>query len=205
MGWYAGYAQGNGKRGKSERVDVTWLDAGNDPREQERQIEQLLKKTGRQRVKVVVLQPVDPRQSPPLVEKLTRAKVKVLALERLVSNVPLDGYLASDHFLAGQLQARYVMNLASLQKPFNALILKGDPADPAAQEIAGGIRGSLNENVQILKELDHFRNDQSMATLNVRQALQENKIDVIFATDSRLAAGAVTALKSVGLTDQVPE
>ncbi|MEW5897816.1 MAG: substrate-binding domain-containing protein, partial [Bacillota bacterium] len=134
---------------------------------------------------------------------LARAKIKVLALERLIPNVPLDGYIASDHLLAGQLQARYALNRAGPQKPVNALILKGDPADPAAQEIAAGIRNSLNENIRLLKEVDHVRSVEGTAALNVQQALKDNQIDVIFATDSRLAAGAVTALKSAGRDGQV--
>lgn len=191
------------QRSKDERVDITWLDAKNDPREQKKQIGQLLKKAGRQRVKVVVLQPADPLQSSTLVEDLTRAKIKVLALEKLIANAPLDGYIASDHLLAGQLQARYASNRAGPQKPLNALILKGDPADPAAQEIAAGIRNSLNENVRLLKEVDHVRNDEGTAALNVQQALKDDPIDVIFATDSRLAAGAVAALKPAGRDGQV--
>lgn len=191
------------QRGKGEQVDITWLDAKNDPREQKKQIEQLLKKTGRQKIKVVVLQPADPLQSASLVENLARAKIKVLALERLIPNVPLDGYIASDHLLAGQLQARYALNRAGPQKPMNALILKGDPADPAAQEIAAGIRNSLNGNVRLLTEVDHVRNDEGTAAVNVQQVLKDNQIDVIFATDSRLAAGAVTALKSAGRNGHV--
>jgi ABC-type sugar transport system substrate-binding protein len=191
------------KRSKEEQIEITWLDAKNDPREQERQIKQLLSKTDQQKVEVVVYQPVDPLQSPPIVENLAKAKIKVIALERLINNVPLDGYIAFDHILAGQLQARYVSNFASLQKNLNALILKGDPEDPAAQEITTGIRHSLNKNVQVLKELEHARNDQDLAALNVQRAIEGNKIDIIFATDSRLAAGAVMALKSAGLNDRV--
>ncbi|MEW6276407.1 MAG: substrate-binding domain-containing protein [Bacillota bacterium] len=191
------------KRSKNERLDVTWLDAKNDPREQKKQIEQLLKKTGRQKAKVVVLQAVDPLQSSPLVENLARARIKVLALENLIPNAPLDGYIAFDHFRAGQLQARYGLSAAGPQKPLNVLILKGDPGDPAAQEITEGIRSAFNENVRVVKEVEHVRNDQGRAALNVQQALKENKIAVIFATDSRLAAGAAAALKSAGLSEQV--
>ena len=191
------------QRGKAEQADLTWLDAKNDPREQKKQIEQLLKKTGRQKVKAVVLQPADPLQSVSLAENLARAKIKVLALERLIPNVPLDGYLASDHFLAGQLQARYAVSRTGPQKPVNALILKGDPADPATQEIAAGIRNSLSPNVRLLKEVEHARSDEGAAAANVRQALKENQIDVILATDSRLAAGAVTALKAAGADGRV--
>lgn len=174
------------ERSRGERLDITWLDAKNDPAEQQRQIEHLLRKTGRQKVKAVVLQPVDPAQSSLLVEALARENIKVIVLEKLVGNAPLDGYIASDHVLAGQLQVRYVLNRAGRQKPLNALILKGGPADPAAQEIAAAIRHSLTENMRVLKELEHPRNDREAAERNVRQAIFENRIDVVLATDSRL-------------------
>ena len=92
------------ERKKAENVNVTWVDAKNDPAEQDKQLDQLMEK----KVRAVVLQPVDPMQAPAQVEKLVQAGVKVVVLENLPLNTPVDAYIASDHAMAGQLQARFI-------------------------------------------------------------------------------------------------
>lgn len=92
------------ERKRKENLDITWLDAKNDPAEQDKQVDELVKK----KVKVAVLQPVDPGQAAAHVEKLARAGIKVVVLENLAYNTPADGYIASDHTMSGQLLARFV-------------------------------------------------------------------------------------------------
>ncbi|MGB9846626.1 MAG: sugar ABC transporter substrate-binding protein, partial [Desulfotomaculales bacterium] len=194
------------KRSRQEGVEITWLDAGNDISRQKKQVEDLLNKAGAgaNSIKAVVFQPVDPLQSVPLVEALVRSGVKVLALEKLVPNVPLDGYIASDHLQTGRLQARYAVNSAAGSPGFlNAVIFRGDPADPAVREIVDGIKGALNEKVRIIGEVDHLRIDPAAAGQNILAVLRKSKVDVLFATDGRLAAGAAAALKAAGLQNSV--
>ncbi|TYO94828.1 substrate-binding domain-containing protein [Desulfallas thermosapovorans] len=85
-------------------AEVTWLDARNDPARQQKQLDEL---AGKQ-IKAVVLQPVDPATASGLVEKLARSGIKVVALENLPLNTPVEGYIASDHAMVGRLQARFV-------------------------------------------------------------------------------------------------
>ncbi|KJS10297.1 MAG: hypothetical protein VR67_18435 [Peptococcaceae bacterium BRH_c8a] len=92
------------ERKKAENVNVTWVDAKNDPAEQDKQLDQLMEK----KVRAVVLQPVDPMRAPVQVEKLVQAGIKVVVLENLPLNTPVDAYIASDHVMAGQLQARFI-------------------------------------------------------------------------------------------------
>jgi len=190
------------KRSKKEQVEVTWLDAMNNSQEQKRQLDKLMKKTGQQQFKTVVLQPVNPSQNPLMVKDLVKANIKVIALESLVPDVPFDGYIASDYVQAGQLQARYILNSAGPQGIASVLLLKCAAKDLAAQEIAAAIRGSLSPTIQVL-EIECSGNDQDEAEAKVRQALIDKKIDAVLTTDSRLALGAVQALKAAGLKDRV--
>ena len=93
--------EGQKKKGNAE---VTWLDAGNDPAKQKKQLSQLAGK----KLKAIVFQPVDPAAAPAMVEQLARQGVKVVVLENLPVNTPVDGYIASDHELIGRLQARFL-------------------------------------------------------------------------------------------------
>ncbi len=92
------------RRKREEKVDITWLDAKSDPAQQEKQLQQL----ARQRVKAVVFQAVDPSGAPRLVQQLVQKNIKVVALETLPADTPVDAYVASDHTRAGELLARFV-------------------------------------------------------------------------------------------------
>lgn len=113
-------------------ASVTWLDARNDPAEQQKQLEKL----AGQNVKAVVLQPVDPAMAPAQVEQLSRAGIKVVVLDNLPVNTPADGYIAPDHAVAGRLQARFV--LEALRRAEEA---KAGMATPAGGGQTGGQGG----------------------------------------------------------------
>jgi ABC-type sugar transport system substrate-binding protein len=206
------------ERSKKEDVELTFLDAKSDAREQERQLERILEKRS-QRVKTVVIQAVDPTSIYSVIERFKKENIKIVTLETLPQNVPVDGYVASDHSMAGQLQARFVLNVLkgaegeiippvdSRRLPFNAVILKGDPSDLIAEGVVAGIRSVFNEDsrVRVIQEVEHVRGKPESAVITVRQLLAKynNQIDLILATDSRLAMAGVQALKSAGLNKRV--
>jgi len=66
------------KRKKTDQVDITWLDAGNDQSKQEKQLEKL----AGQKVKAVVLQPVNPVTGPDMIRQLVEKNIRVVALEK---------------------------------------------------------------------------------------------------------------------------
>ena len=117
------------KRAREENVRITWLDAGNDPGEQEKQLSGL----GRKKIKAVVLQTVDPAAAPRLVQQLVRQNIKVVALESLPADTPVDAYVASDHTRAGQLQARFIIEALN-----QAAGTTSGPRPPAASGPGGG-------------------------------------------------------------------
>ncbi|KAF1086122.1 D-xylose transporter subunit XylF [Sporotomaculum syntrophicum] len=90
---------------KQANADIIWLDAKNDAGEQQKQLSGLADK----KIKAVVLQPADPGAAQAMVENLARSGIKVVALESLPVNTPLEGYIASEHAMVGRLQARYVL------------------------------------------------------------------------------------------------
>lgn len=204
----AGGGQG-GQQGQQggqgqQKVNITWLDAKNDPARQEKDLEQLVK----QKVKAVILQVVDPSAGPKLVRKLAQANIKVIALETLPANSPVDGYIASDHARTGELQARYLLSMAQGRSaPMKVVILQGDKNDQASREIASSVLENLKDQslVQVFLVKDHPRGDPKMAASTLDQALvsTNNQIDAVLATDSRMAAAAAEMLKNRGLSQRV--
>ncbi|MFZ5647854.1 MAG: substrate-binding domain-containing protein [Bacillota bacterium] len=115
---------------KEERVDITWLDAKNDQAQQEKQLEKL----GEQKVKAAVIQFVRPEAGPELMRKLVEKNVKVVALETLPADIPVDAYIASNHRLSGQLLARFAIR--SARKGAGLPVLP-DAADQGMQQGQG--------------------------------------------------------------------
>lgn len=121
-------------RKKDDKVEITWLDAKNSQAEQERQLEKL----GDRKVKAVVFQPVNPVTGPDLMRSLVEKKIKVVALETLPVDVPVDAYVASDHALAGQLLARFAVMSA---RKSAGLPVPPDSADYNISPGQGGAQG----------------------------------------------------------------
>lgn len=113
-------------RMKKDNVEITWLDAKNDQAEQEKQLEQLVQK----KVKAVVFQPVNPVTGPDMMRRLVEKNIKVVALETLPVDVPVEAYVASDHNLAGWLLARFAIRSARKSA--------GLPVSPDSADYGGG-------------------------------------------------------------------
>ena len=198
----AGGAQG-GQQGQ-QKVEIIWLDAKNDPNQQERDLEQLVN----QNVKAVLLQVVDPESGPRLVRRLLQANIKVIALETLPANCPVDGYISSDHARTGELLANFTESIArGSTSPVRVVLLKGDRNDQASREIASALLERLNKmpQVRVILVQDHPRGDPGQAAATVERVLTEtsNQIEAILATDSRMAAAAAEVLKNRGLSQKI--
>jgi len=200
-------AQNGGQQGQQNsqpKVKITWLDAKNDPLQQEKDLEQLVG----QDVKAVILQAVDPAAAPNLVRKLAQANIKVIALETLPANAPVDAYIASDHARAGELEARYLLTAAQNRgTPLNAVLLMGDQNDQTSKEIASSVLKNLQNQpqIRIVQAKNHARGDPQLAVATLERALSDtnNQIDAVVATDGRIAAAVVDALNSRGLSQKV--
>ena len=188
------------------RVSIIWLDAKNDPVQQEKDLDKL----AGQKVRAVILQPVDPAAGPNLVRKLAQAGIKVIALESLPVNAPLDGLITSDHDRTGELQARYLLSLAQTRSNgIRAVVLQGDKNDRAAREIAASLLKHVQDSpaVKVVQVKDHPGGDPQLAAATVEQMVTAlgpgETIDAFVASDSRMALAAAEVLKKRGLAEKV--
>lgn len=193
-----------GQQTGQQKVNITWLDAKNDSARQEKDIDQLLT----QNVKVVILQLVDPAAGSRIVRRLAQANIKVIALETLPADSPVDGYITTDHARTGELQARYLISAAQGRgAPLKTVILQGDKNDRVSSDIASSIMQYLKgqSQVQVVQVKEHPRGDPQMAAATLEQVLAStsNGIDAVVATDSRMAAAAADLLKNRGLSARV--
>ena len=133
---------------KKVNAEVTWMDAGNDPAKQQKQLQQLAGK----KLKAVIFQPVDPAAAPAMVEQLAKQGIKVVVLENLPVNTPVDGYISSDHELVGRLQARFLTEaLQRSQEAQKGLSSPSTGTDIAPEDLGqggGGQQGGQSSGQQ---------------------------------------------------------
>lgn len=92
---------------KKDGAKLTWRDAQGDPAQQKKQIQKLIDA----KVQVAIIQTSDPSEGAQLIDTLATNNIKVIALESLPGNTPVDAYLTSDHHRTGNLQAHYLKTL----------------------------------------------------------------------------------------------
>ena len=95
------------KAKKQDNARITWLDAQGNLSEQQMHIQQMID----EEVDVVILQVTDPAAAPDMVRTLAQNNIKVIALETLPINTPVDGYITSDHSRTGTLQVWFLQQM----------------------------------------------------------------------------------------------
>ncbi len=124
------------ERQKKEQLDITFMDAKNDPAEQEKHIDKMIQ----EKVKAAVIQFIDPLAAPRLVQKLKKENIKVVCLENLPINTPVDGFIASDHGRSGELQVRFIQE-AMKMAAMGAGGQQGQQGGGQQQQQGGGQQG----------------------------------------------------------------
>ncbi|MBU4533872.1 MAG: substrate-binding domain-containing protein [Firmicutes bacterium] len=187
------------ERSKRDGVRLTWMDAQGDPLKQERDVDKMIE----QKMDAVVLQFADPQMGSGLARRLAMNRIKVVALETLPSDAPVDGFIASNHTMAGELSGRYILENAHPGSQGRVLVLSGDPNDPMAQAIVDSLRETLKGTGWSPEVANHPRSDPALAGTTVETALAEGVPDAVLATDSRMIVAAVEGLRPRGLLQRV--
>ncbi|MEW6771294.1 MAG: sugar ABC transporter substrate-binding protein [Bacillota bacterium] len=194
-----------GEKGRAGRVKIIFANAGGDPLRQEKDLERLVKK---ERVRAVVAQFVDPATAAGMVRRLKEAGVKVVALDTLVPDAPLDAYVAPDHARAGELLAQFVReNLPDGGgAPARVLFLSGDPDNPGMEAVAAAFREFFSGYPQVEVLVENIPQAEPGAVPPLMEGIlvrYGNAVNAVAAADSRLAVAAIEVLRARGLVDAV--
>jgi len=189
------------KRGVDLRVQVT----DNDASKQVAQCENLIS----QGIKVLVLAPHDASSASVIIDKASKAGIKVISYDRLVLDSPLDYYyLSFDNLKVGELQGQFITSKVSKG---TYVVLAGSPTDNNAKLFREGAMKyikPLADKGDIKIVMDQFVKDwqPSEAQKLMEQALTANgnKIDAVLAPNDGTAGGAIQALAAQGLAGKVP-
>ncbi|BDG01200.1 sugar ABC transporter substrate-binding protein [Anaeromyxobacter oryzae] len=189
------------KAGIDLRVQVT----DNDASKQVAQCENLLS----QGIKVLILAPHDASSASVIVDKASKAGVKVISYDRLVTDSPLDYYyLSFDNVKVGELQGQFITGKVPKG---NYVVLAGSPTDNNAKLFRAGAMKfiePLAKKGDIKIVMDQWVKDWQPAEAQkiMEQALTSsgNKVDAVLAPNDGTAGGVIQALAAQGLAGKVP-
>jgi D-xylose transport system substrate-binding protein len=189
------------KAGIDLRVQVT----DNDASKQVAQCENLIS----QGIKVLILAPHDASSASVIIDKASKAGIKVISYDRLVTDSPLDYYyLSFDNVKVGELQGEFITKKVSKG---TYIVLAGSPTDNNAKLFREGAMKyikPLADKGDIKIVMDQFVKDwqPSEAQKLCEQALtaNQNKVDAVLAPNDGTAGGCIQALASQGLAGKVP-
>ena len=190
---------------KAAGIDLRVQVTDNDAAKQVSQCENLIS----QGIKVLILAPHDASSASVIIDKATKAGIKVISYDRLVTDSTADYiYLSFDNVKVGELQGEFITKKVPKG---TYIVLAGSPTDNNAKLFRQGAMKfikPLADKGDIKIVMDQFVKDwqPSEAQKLCEQALtaNQNKIDAVLAPNDGTAGGCIQALAAQGLAGKVP-
>ncbi|CAM3981932.1 ribose ABC transporter substrate-binding protein RbsB [Mesobacillus zeae] len=186
------------KEAKAQGIDITTVDAQNDPAKQVSDIEDLIQ----QGVDVLLVNPADSSAIAAAIESANQADIPVITVDRSAEGGEVVSHIASDNAAGGQMAGEFL--LEKLGNKGKMVELEGIPGSSAARERGKGFNDAIaGKDVKVVaKQPANFDRSQGLSVME--NILQSNKdIQAVFAHNDEMALGAVEALKAAGLKDVI--
>ncbi len=189
---------------KAAGVTVISQSADGDEQRQLQQIEAMLT----QGAKVIICMPVQSKTMSKAVDAVHEAGAIIIAYDRIIENADLDYYITFDMKGVGRLQALAILELVPTG---NYYLLGGQKGDNNGDLFQAGQREIWEPyeergDITIVAEqwAEGWLEENAMTVTENALTATDNKIDAIIATNDSTAAGAILALKEVGLAGLIP-
>ncbi len=177
-------------------VELTIVDAKNDPANQTGQVENFLA----QKMDALVIMPADPYAVDQITKMVTAAKVPLVYLNRQVENLPPGVvYVGSRSIDAGIFEMTELGRLMGGKG--NIVIMMGELSHEAARNRTAGYKQVLAEkypNIKILAEQNADWKRDEGKTLMENWLASGKKIDGVASNNDEMALGALLAIKAAG-------
>lgn len=184
----------DGAKSKAEElgVDLTVVDAGNDPAKQTTDIEDLVSKN----IKVLIVNPVDSASVAPTIKDAMAAGIKVIAVDRSVEGVDIDTYIGTDNVIAGEKAGEEL--LKHVKEGDKIAILEGIPGASSAIERDKGFHNAIDGKLDVVasQTANYDRAEGLSVTENILQAHPD--IVAILSANDEMALGAIEAAQASG-------
>jgi D-xylose transport system substrate-binding protein len=186
------------------RCTVNYVNAKGDAGTQQRQLDTLIK----DRVKAIIVDPVDARAIEPSVRKAHSAGIKVVAYDRLAQG-PIDAYTSFDNTEIGKEQGEGLLQALGpgTTRRTRIVMIDGAEDDPNAAQFKAGAHSVLDGRVDIAAEYATPGWLASKAAHEVGTAINRfggSGIAAVYSANDGMAAGVVEALESAGVRPLPP-
>ncbi|WP_017728868.1 ribose ABC transporter substrate-binding protein RbsB [Halalkalibacterium ligniniphilum] len=178
-------------------IEITTVDAQNDPSKQANDIEDLIQ----QGVQVLLINPADSEAITSSIKAANDAGIPVITVDRNAEGGEVVAHIASDNIAGGEMAGAFIIE--QLGGAGKVVELEGIPGSSAARERGEGFNNSITNETGIevvARQSADFDRAQGLTVMeNILQSNRE--IDAIFAHNDEMALGAIVALESAGIED----
>lgn len=180
---------------QKQGIEITTVDAQNDPAKQTSDIEDLIQ----QGVDALVINPTDSAAIVAAIESANSAGIPVITVDRSAEGGEVVSHIASDNVAGGKMAGEFI--LEQLGNKGKLVELEGIPGSSAARERGEGFHSAVDgvEGVEVAaKQAADF--DRAKGLTVMENILQSNKdIQAVFAHNDEMALGALEALAAAGV------
>lgn len=189
------------KESSDAGLKFIWMDGEGSILNQEDQLE----KAEKEKVKVVVIQPIDNEILNTTIKKMQNKGIKIICLNVLPADIGVDAYISPDFARAGEMQAQQLLKLIDKSVKANILILRGRKTNPVSEAIFTGNLNILQANYKIgevwIEELPE--KDAASAFDTVKKYLSGTGApDAILAHSPEFTEGMLKAIKEFSGNDK---
>ncbi|WP_077212918.1 ribose ABC transporter substrate-binding protein RbsB [Bacillus dakarensis] len=182
---------------EKQGIELTVVDAQNDPAKQVSDIEDLIQ----QGVDVLLINPADSAAIASAVESANNAGIPVITVDRSAEGGEVVAHIASDNVAGGKMAGDFIVE--QLGGEGNIVELEGIPGSSAARERGEGFHSAVDgvEGLEVVaKQAADFDRAKGLTTMeNIIQSSSD--IKAVFAHNDEMALGALQAIEAAGLTD----
>ncbi|MDR1827932.1 MAG: D-xylose ABC transporter substrate-binding protein [Methylobacteriaceae bacterium] len=156
-----------------------------------------------QGVNILVIIPYNGDALSNVIKEAKAEGIKVVAYDRMINNADIDFYISFDNTRVGEMQAQ---GLVDVKAEGNFFLMGGAPTDNNAKLVRNGQMKVLQPlidsgKIKIVGDqwVDSWLAENALKIMETALTANDNKIDVVVASNDSTAGGAVQALNAQGL------
>jgi ribose transport system substrate-binding protein len=163
-------------------------------------------------IKVLILNPLDPKALVPVVKRARAQGVAVFILDSFIDDeAPYIASVVANNQLNGELLGHWVVN--NIKKPhLNIALISGNQGNPVGRERRlGFVRGLADAQLHLNNKVDFtivsqgwgkWTNNGGLSAME-DMLVAHKEINVLFAENDAMAIGALKTIKAMGMQDQI--
>ncbi|MCA1065218.1 ribose ABC transporter substrate-binding protein RbsB [Rossellomorea sp. AcN35-11] len=184
-------------KAKELGLEITTVDAQNDPSKQLSDIEDMIQ----QNVDILLVNPADSAAIASAIQSANDAGIPVITVDRSAEGGEVVSHIASDNTAGGKMAGEFIVE--KLGDAGKVVELEGIPGSSAARERGKGFNEAMDaaDGFEVAaKQAANFDRAEGLSVMeNIIQSSSD--FSAVFAHNDEMALGALQALEAAGMND----